>query len=72
MPVSKRAKVVHLSKTKKQKTGSRSAASETKNLLIETVREMAEEEGVHIYVVELKNQKNAMLKAARDALKPGR
>ncbi|KAL8273710.1 hypothetical protein Esti_002310 [Eimeria stiedai] len=72
MPVSKRAKVVHLSKTKKRKTGNRSRASDAKNLLIETVRQLAGEEGVQIYVVEVKNQKNALLKLARDALKPGR
>ena len=72
MPVSKRAKVVALSKTKKHKTGNRNRASQAKNLLIETVRQMADEEGVHIYVVELCNQKNALLKLARDAVKPGR
>lgn len=72
MPVSKRSKVVTLSKTKKQKTGDRSKASQAKNLLIETVRQMTGEEGMQIYVVEVKNQKNALLKLARDKLKPGR
>ncbi|KAL8428081.1 hypothetical protein Efla_000180 [Eimeria flavescens] len=72
MPVSKRSKVVHLSKTKKQKNGHRGRALDAKNLLIETVRELAGEEGAQLYVVEVKNQKNALLKLARDALKPGR
>lgn len=57
---------------KKQKRGDKSKASEAKNLLIETVRQLAEEEGTQIYVVEVKNQKNALLKLARDRLKPGR
>ncbi|CDJ62982.1 hypothetical protein, conserved [Eimeria necatrix] len=72
MPVSKRAKVVPLSKTKKRKTGERGRAATAKNLLIEKVREVAEEKGIHIYVLDFQNQRNAALKAARDALKPGR
>lgn len=72
MPVSKRSKVVSLSKTKKRKTGNRDRASLAKNLLIETVRQLAEEEGAQIYVIEVQNQRNALLKLARDILKPGR
>ncbi|OEH73682.1 mRNA turnover protein 4 homolog [Cyclospora cayetanensis] len=72
MAPSKRAKVVSLTKTKKQKTGNRSSASQAKNLLIDGVRQMAEEEGMHIYVIEVHNQKNSLFKLARDALKPGK
>lgn len=72
MPSSKRSTVVSLTKTKKTKNATRENASQAKSLLIESVRQLAEQKEVHIYVLEVHNQRNALLKNARDKLKPGR
>ncbi|KEP59893.1 UNVERIFIED_CONTAM: mRNA turnover 4 (MRT4) family protein [Hammondia hammondi] len=70
MPVSKRSKVVSLTKVKKQKCGER--GREVKEQWMDTVRSVCEEANQHVYLVEFVNQRNSLLKLVRDLIKPGR
>lgn len=71
MPVSKRSKVVSLTKVKKCKLRGE-AGRDAKGQWIENVRSACEEEGQHVYLVELVNQRNSLLKVVRDLIKPGK
>nr|CEL67058.1 TPA: ribosomal protein [Neospora caninum Liverpool] len=70
MPVSKRNKVVSLTKVKKQKNSER--GREVKEQWMDSVRSVCEEENQHVYLVEFVNQRNSLLKLVRDLIKPGR
>ncbi len=64
MPISKRDRVIHTSKVKKHE---KSVKAEQ----IESVRD-AVAESKYVYVVEVSNDRNRMLKEVRDELKPGK
>lgn len=64
MPVSKRDRVIHTSKVKKHDKS-------VKSDQIELVREAVAENN-YIYVVQVSNDRNSMMKEVRDELKPGK
>lgn len=64
MPVSKRDRVVHTSKVKKH-------SKDEKSIQIDAVRS-AVEEMRYAYVVTVSNERNSIIKAVRDELKPGK
>ncbi|PFH33179.1 mRNA turnover 4 (MRT4) family protein [Besnoitia besnoiti] len=71
MPVSKRSKVVSLTKVKKHKSRGESGR-EVKEQWMDSVRTACEEEDQHVYLVEFVNQRNSLLKLVRDLIKPGK
>lgn len=73
-PQKQRKKLVE--KTGRVKTGAEVACSDgnraKKEALIEQIHNCLDVKGVNIFLVEIKNQKNAVLKEVRESLKPGR